>query len=364
MLNFVESPTMTLGTVIATVVPLAALAVVARIGRSRGIVVLLVAGACAAGALATWGVVSPELSWLSGHTEYSLIVVGAPIIEELGKAAIIPLLVATRRLRWYVDGVLVGLAAGTGFAVRENYIYLARSPDTAVAFAFARVTSTNLMHAACTALIGAALATPALRRQGRFLLTLPLAFALSMGLHSAFNRLTFQTSAAVTTTLVGVGVFVVAGGLVWLGEPLSRRWARADLLRQGLARGEAEVLGKRRDVDEMLTEMTQRFGAAATEAARDFIEVQKKIGVATQPGAAVDQQLVDQLRADANEARRRIGTFAMLWLRSRLPADEGLTGVWAAAHRATSPAAGANGTASGDAPSAPPGGLWSNLGDR
>lgn len=344
---------MTLGTVIATLVPLGALAAVARIGRTRGIVIAFLVASIAAGASATWWLVDPEMAWLETYGQYSLIVVGAPILEELGKAAILPLLLITRRLRWYVDGVIVGLAAGTGFAIRENYVYLAQSPGTAVEYAVARVTSTNLMHAACTAVIGAALATPALRRRGRVALTLPVALLLAMALHSVFNRLTFQSSAAVTTTLVGVAVFAAAGALVWLGEPLSRRWARADMVRSGLAPGEAEVLGRRREVDGLLAEMLHRFGPTATDAAHDFIGVQKQIGILTQPGAAADSQKIDALREQANDARRRVGTFAMLWLRSRLPVDDALTGLWAAARHATTPAVSGVGAA--------PGGLWGTL---
>lgn len=345
---------MTWGAVIATAVPIAALAIVMAIGRARPSLVAASVFAGLVGAWSTSWIVGSEISWSLERGQYSLLVVGAPIMEELAKAAVVPFL--AWRLRWYVDGVIVGLAAGTGFAIRENYIYLRGTPD-AVSLAFARVTSTNLMHAACTALIAAAIASPVLRRRWRMFVIPPAVIVISMALHSSFNRLASRTSAAVTTTLLGVAVFVVAAGLVLLGEPLSRRWARADMEREGLALGEAEVLGRRRDVEAIFTEMRTRFGEGAADAGRRFVDVQKRIGIATQPGTTADPRALAGLRDEANVIRREVGVFAMLWLRSRLPTEPGAVGLWAATQLATST------PSEGSVERPAVGGLWNRLGE-
>ncbi|MEY2754815.1 MAG: hypothetical protein RJB65_1173, partial [Actinomycetota bacterium] len=97
---------MTWGAVIATAVPIAALAIVMAIGRARPSLVAASVFAGLVGAWSTSWIVGSEISWSLERGQYSLLVVGAPIMEELAKAAVVPFL--AWRLRWYVDGVIVG----------------------------------------------------------------------------------------------------------------------------------------------------------------------------------------------------------------------------------------------------------------
>jgi len=117
-----------------------------RAGRSA-----LVAIGCGGSRLGIRGpslIIGVNNSWAENYGLVSLIVLGAPISEEIAKAAILPFLAVSRRVTWFVDGAVLGAAAGTGFAIRENWLYLegVGSSDS-ISLVIARATSTNLMHA-------------------------------------------------------------------------------------------------------------------------------------------------------------------------------------------------------------------------
>ena len=76
-------------------------------------------------------------------------VVVAPLFEELLKC--LPALFFVRDRPRASRGLLLGLAAGTGFAMVENAVYAFSEPDWRVALA--RALSTSLAHATSTALI-------------------------------------------------------------------------------------------------------------------------------------------------------------------------------------------------------------------
>ncbi|MEM1412882.1 MAG: PrsW family glutamic-type intramembrane protease, partial [Pseudomonadota bacterium] len=70
-------------------------------------------------------VLNTEIRQISGmpfsaHARYV-----APVVEEVLKAAIIVWLFRTHRIGFLVDGAIFGFAVGAGFAVAENFFYLA-----------------------------------------------------------------------------------------------------------------------------------------------------------------------------------------------------------------------------------------------
>jgi len=343
------------GLLIATIIPLVLMLGIVALGRGGWRTAPLIAIALAWGIGCTWIVVHINDSWARNFSLTSLFVLGAPIIEEVSKSFLSPLLTGLRRCSWFVDGAVIGLAAGTGFAIRENWVYLDQNPDQAVSLAVARVTSTNLMHAGCTAIVGAALAAAARRGILTRVVTGVVGLALAMGIHSGFNRLTrvSQPSAAIITA-VGVLAFVYAAGVVALGAPVSARWARQDMAARGLSESEQVALAGGSSVDDLLDEFENRFGAAASEHASELITLQRRIGVLSRGGRSDDPEL-PALTEKADDLRRRIGVFPMMWLRSHLPVNPAEEGVWASIGAAV-----VDESASGEAPVLS--GLWANLG--
>jgi RsiW-degrading membrane proteinase PrsW (M82 family) len=347
-----------LAAAIAIIVPLLALAAALMLDRQRGqlIAVVLALG---------WGLGCTLIAapvngwWLEAYGFASLAVVGAPIIEEVLKAAALPVLIAARRATWFVDGALLGLAAGTGFAIRENLLYLRAAPaGTDVSLALARVTSTNLMHAGCTAIVGAGIAVTIVLPCWRRVLIGLACLATSMSLHSAFNRLAQRTGTAVALTLLGIAVFAIAAGIVALGSPLSRRWATQAMAARGHNAGEQAIMGSSGNVAGLLDAFEARFGAAAAGLLDELITVQRRIGVLThissrQANHDASTAALDALVEDADRLRRRIGLIAMGWLRSHLPTEQG-GGMWSTlAHAAPE-----------SSDSAPATGMWAALAER
>lgn len=344
--------------VIATLVPLAVLVGAVRLDR-QGVQSALVVAALCWGAGCTLLAAPLNERWLQSYGTASLAVLGAPIIEEALKAALLPVLTASRRCTWFVDGAIFGLASGTGFAIRENLLYLQQAPaGTDVALAVARVTSTNLMHAGCTALVGAAIAVSMGQPWWRRILIGAAGLAISTALHSLFNRLARRTGTATVLTVLGIAVFAAAAALVALGSPLSRRWAASAMAARGHNTAERAMMGSAGDVADLLDQFEARFGRDAAGQLEQLIAVQRRIGVLTHassrrvPGDPATTAL-DELVAEADRLRRRIGLVAMGWLRSHLP-TEGAGGMWATLAEAA-PAPAAPSTA---------GGLWAALADR
>jgi len=317
------------GIILATAVPLLCLLTVAALGRVGRRASPLVAIALVWGFASTWVVVGFNDRWSAAFGLSSLIVLGAPIMEELAKSLATPFLAASRRCTWFVDGTIVGLAAGTGFAIRENWLYLDNAPDgEGLGIALARITSTNLMHAGCSAIVGAAIALAWTRGWLRRISFTIAALACSMALHSGFNRLTRQQERSpLTITAAGVAVFLVATGIVALGLPLTRRWARADLARRGATLSEQSALAGGSQHAALLDEFESRYGSQAAAGAERLVELQRRLAIGRAGGRMSDAELAE-LQALADEQRRALGLHAMTWLRSHLPVDPDAASMW------------------------------------
>ena len=326
---------MSIAILLATVLPLAALSILIFLGRGARRLWPLALAALA------WGFVAPSLiigvndSWAANYGLVSLIVVGAPISEEIAKAAILPFLSVSRRVTWFVDGAVLGAAAGTGFAIRENWFYLERvGGSDSISLVIARATSTNLMHAGCTAIVGAAVVL-SYRRGWVARITLPLAGLLvAMTLHSVFNRLTVEDNAsAAVITVTGVLTFCIAVGIILLGFPITSRWVRRDLASNGASASEQAALGGR-SVAQILDAFEARYGARAAEKAEQLVKGQRQLAIARNSGRSTSSE-IDRLESDTDVLRREIGLFEMMWLRSHLPIGTDNMGMWSALDKDT-----------------------------
>jgi len=92
-----------------------------------------------------WGALAVELSYLVDHPIRLVLGVQfvgtrtAPTVEEIFKSLVLLYLVRRADTTFFVDGAVYGFAAGIGFAIAENMLYLSRvDVDTGVVVATTR----------------------------------------------------------------------------------------------------------------------------------------------------------------------------------------------------------------------------------
>jgi len=112
---------------------------------------------------------------------------GAPIIEELCKAAIIVFLIWTSRIGFAFDSAIIGFAVGAGFALTENFFYLRLAGDQALAVWVIRGFGTALMHGATTAFFAVLGHVLTLRDRRNAIIKYAPGLAAAIMAHSIFN---------------------------------------------------------------------------------------------------------------------------------------------------------------------------------
>ncbi len=139
----------------------------------------------------------PELELLVHNEEilWTAQIFAQPALEEFGKACILLPFLLTPYFRSPVDGFFYGFAAGSGFAVCENFIYffVAYEMDGGSALVISILTRLGpscVIHGGATAIVGAYLggATWSNRKRYRFLIAIP-GLIVAIALHSAWNVL-------------------------------------------------------------------------------------------------------------------------------------------------------------------------------
>src|ERR1043165_9552777 len=155
----------------------------------RRIVAILAAGAAMAG-VAYWVngaiIAGFDIDFVA-FTRYI-----APVIEEALKALIVIALIRTHRIGFLVDAAIVGFAAGTGFAMVENLLYLRIAPDAPLGAWLVRGFGTAIMHGGATALFGV-MGLALVEKWGRArIVAFAPGFVAAVALHSAFNHFFFS----------------------------------------------------------------------------------------------------------------------------------------------------------------------------
>lgn len=189
------------------VVPLVFL-VIATKGEGRSLILLFAWGLTAA--LTVYGITDLLDAYSSIPLNYQLVYV-IPGIEELIK--ILPLFLLTSRAnrRFRYSLVRYALAAGIGFSILENYVYLSlvfsdgSSPALPVIL---RSLTACLMHGSASALIG--LGLQYMRNHSFFSVLLLFGFYLAAtALHGLYNLLGLSTVLAPAGFLLPLAVFTV-----------------------------------------------------------------------------------------------------------------------------------------------------------
>jgi hypothetical protein len=154
-----------------------------------------------------------------------------------------------------------------------------------------------------------------------------------MLLHVGFNNLVTRVdggllllyAAATGIAAAGLIAYVIKRGLksgkTWLEESLG--------MTDRVTSGEAAVVTRMESVDDILEPLAERFGDKKAAEIKDFLTKQARLGFMRKSverlsdermKRATEEEIV-KLRTQVDEARRKVGSYAMLFLRHTFPED-------------------------------------------
>lgn len=263
----------------------------------------------------------------------TLVVVTAPIVEEILKSLVLIYHVRQTDFTYFVDGAIYGFAAGTAFAVFENILYLSNGGGGAASLTLAvsRAFSVSLMHGTSSGLVGIALGRFRFGRGSTRLLALFAGWLVAIGFHMLFNYVvTFWQGDTLLLTAVSLGiggVIATALFILW-GLAEERRWLRETLsLEMGVSAGEAAVIQNMASFNQLLAPIADRFGNEKRQQAEAFLRLQAQLGLkqkvqdlTQEPTlkAQLAKQVAD-LRQQIEVIRQELGVYCMIYIRSIIP---------------------------------------------
>jgi hypothetical protein len=133
---------------------------------------------------------------------------GAPVIEELLKAAYIIYLIRSSRVGFMVDAAISGFAVGAGFALVENVYYLNVYAGSHLALWALRGFGTAMMHGGATAMVGIVSSSLAGRSPTPRATVFAPGLALAVVIHSAYNLALVPPVASTLAILIGLPVLL------------------------------------------------------------------------------------------------------------------------------------------------------------
>jgi RsiW-degrading membrane proteinase PrsW (M82 family) len=213
-----------------------------------------------------------------------LYVLFAPVVEEVFKSLVLFDVSRRSAFTYFVDGAVYGFAAGIGFSISENLLYMSYYPARRVALAFLRAFSVCLMHGTATGLVGVAVGRFRFRRRNGRRLAMIVGWIAAILLHAGFNSISqteFLPRGWVVPTQVGIGLTGV--GLMMLvilvGLREQREWI-AEILREKIGMTEAEVRGAQAsgDLEQVLRPIVRQFPKEA-ELLESLLQGQARLGI-------------------------------------------------------------------------------------
>lgn len=190
-----------------------------KLVRFRSVVLTVVIGALSA--VAAWLVNTTLIEW-TGLSFELYRQTGAPVTEEILKAAFVTWLIVSDRIGFTVDAAVYGFAVGAGFAFVENLYYFSAAPDLGSNAWLVRGFGTAIMHG-CTTTAFSIIAKTGYDFEPKHP-ALPFLWALIAAtvLHAAYNQF-FLPPLINMAVMVIVFTFTV-GVLVVLSERRTREW--------------------------------------------------------------------------------------------------------------------------------------------
>lgn len=357
--------------IIATVIPIAAFIFIYKRDFYQTSQMWVLLGSAIAGIIA-FGI-SGQINrylWWDGILLYDEVVrFSGPITEEILKGLIIWYLIRRPQFTFYFEGAIYGFAVGIGFAVFENYEYILNNPAAGLETAIARVISTNLMHATTTSILGISLGIA--RFQPRLLRVIGVGLAgwaissiIHVGFNNVVNLIKNPIIVLVFATIIGMGGAAFISAVIRRGAKEGKNWINENLgMDDRVTKNEVAVVTRMDNVDDFLKPLVKQFGAKKAEEIKDFLLKQARMGLLRKAANQLaDERMkrgtldeIEKMRIEVDEARRKVGSYAMLFVRTAYPEDSSplwdkLQTVIQARMAAPKPAGGIN--------------LWANLKTR
>jgi RsiW-degrading membrane proteinase PrsW (M82 family) len=268
-----------------------------------------------------------------------LFVVFAPIAEEVLKSLSLAYVSRQKDFTYFVDGAIYGFAAGIGFSIVENFLYVQQNPSLGIPLALIRGFSTCLMHGTAAALVGAAVGRFRFEASGKRVLALTGGWLSAILLHAAFNAIS-KTSVVPSGLVTPLAVVVGLGGVVVIAVFISQglreqgKWLLETLNRQvNVSAAEARAAQSIASLDELLEPIVKQFPQKA-EQVQAMVLQQAQLGIKrkvlqqlTDPGLKSKlQEEIDLLQVGMQQLRKEIGPYVMVFVRSVFP--EGAFNLW------------------------------------
>lgn len=324
---------------IATLIPILALFVIRALdlyktGNFRYVVLSFLWGFVAYGIAAE---VNPWFYYQGYVTEIADISrYVAPNVEEILKFLFLIYLITRADFTYFVDGAIYGFSAGIGFAIIENFQYIAGAYDPGLGTAIGRVISTNLMHAAASGMVGVAFGLARFERSPKRLVTILIGVTAAVLTHMIFNIIAnsdiifVQNNLLIFAAVLGLGGAGLISFAIQRGLAEEKEWIEEKLgMADRVTKGEAAIVNRFTEMDDLLAPLSERFGDDKAEKIQDLLTMQARLGILRKTldkltddkmKAAVSKQM-DELRAKMDLGRREVGSYAMLYLRHTIPAE-------------------------------------------
>ncbi len=287
-----------------------------------------------------WGAISVELSYQVDHPMRLVLgttFVGthtAPIVEEIFKSLVLLYLVRRADTTFFVDGAVYGFATGIGFAIAENMLYLSRVDiETGLILATTRAFMASVIHGSCTAIVGMAVAGFPLGRVKNPLVAWVIGLAIAIAIHAAYNNTAFhhfvfgQTGLLVLAAIAFSALLLASGAVLW-GLRRERNRLRKSLGAQaGVSKGEAMLVQRIEDLDDLLAPLEERFGEVKREQVANVLLLGAQLAmkqdmIRETKDPELRAELVPQiteLKRELKQQRHEVGVYVMSYVRSILP---------------------------------------------
>jgi len=319
---------------IAILIPLLALALIYKFDlyKTGQFQTILLCGAAGVMAVAAAGFFNGTIIRQGWMERINVIRYAAPIIEEILKGLVLWILVRRPKFTYFVEGAVYGFAAGIGFAIVENFQYIAK-PETGVILAISRVISTNLIHATTCGLLGIALGIARFEPLPRRLLPSLGGLLVAMLLHIGFNNMVTRVSGGlllVYAAASGVSGAALIAYAIRKGLKEEQDWIKEKLGMTDRVTGqESKIVQNVENMKDFLKPLEERYGKKEAAKVEKLITIQARMGIQRKllekhtdekMKRSVEEQ-INQLREEMEKVRKELGTYAMLQLRHTLPEE-------------------------------------------